>query len=175
MPSRPVRPPSSTITSPGAGRLAAHMVGRRGGNDRADLHALGHVAGVVHLVDLAGGQTDLVAVGWNSRRRRVVTSLRWGSLPGSVSDTGAGRVGGAGDAHGLIHVAAARTGDRGWQPPRQVAAPPNGSISVGWLWVSFLNRNSQSCVLAVDVHLDLDGAGVDLLGLVQAGEHALAS
>ena len=30
------------------------------------------------------------------------------------------------------------------QPPMQVAAPPNGSISVGWLWVSFLNRNSQS-------------------------------
>ena len=24
-------------------------------------------------------------------------------------------------------------------PPRQVAAPPNGSISVGWLCVSFLN------------------------------------
>ena len=25
-------------------------------------------------------------------------------------------------------------------PPRQVPAPPNGSISVGWLWVSFLNK-----------------------------------
>ena len=30
------------------------------------------------------------------------------------------------------------------QPPRQVAAPPNGSISVGWLWVSFLNITSHS-------------------------------
>ncbi len=30
-------------------------------------------------------------------------------------------------------------------PPTQVAAPPNGSISVGWLCVSFLNRNNQSC------------------------------
>ena len=29
----------------------------------------------------------------------------------------------------------------------QVAAPPNGSISVGWLCVSFLNRNSQSSSL----------------------------
>ena len=29
-------------------------------------------------------------------------------------------------------------------PPRQVAAPPKGSISVGWLWVSFLNIRSQS-------------------------------
>ena len=27
-------------------------------------------------------------------------------------------------------------------PPMQVAAPPNGSISVGWLCVSFLNRYS---------------------------------
>ena len=31
------------------------------------------------------------------------------------------------------------------QPPMQVAAPPKGSISVGWLWVSFLNMSSQSC------------------------------
>ena len=30
-------------------------------------------------------------------------------------------------------------------PPMQVAAPPKGSISVGWLWVSFLNMSSQSC------------------------------
>ena len=30
-------------------------------------------------------------------------------------------------------------------PPTQVAAPPKGSISVGWLWVSFLKRYSQSC------------------------------
>ena len=31
-------------------------------------------------------------------------------------------------------------------PPRQVAAPPKGSISVGWLWVSFLNCTSHSSV-----------------------------
>ena len=30
------------------------------------------------------------------------------------------------------------------QPPMQVAAPPKGSISVGWLCVSFLNIRSQS-------------------------------
>ena len=28
-------------------------------------------------------------------------------------------------------------------PPIQVAAPPKGSISVGWLWVSFLKSSSQ--------------------------------
>ncbi|MBQ1944567.1 MAG: phosphoribosylformylglycinamidine synthase, partial [Ruminococcus sp.] len=32
-------------------------------------------------------------------------------------------------------------------PPMQVAAPPNGSISVGWLWVSFLKRRSHGSVL----------------------------
>ena len=32
-------------------------------------------------------------------------------------------------------------------PPRQVAAPPKGSISVGWLWVSFLNCTSHCSVL----------------------------
>ena len=32
-------------------------------------------------------------------------------------------------------------------PPRQVAAPPNGSISVGWLCVSFLNIRRYSSFL----------------------------
>ena len=43
--------------------LAAHVVGRGGGYDRTHLHTLGHVTGVVDLIDLAGGQTDLVAIG----------------------------------------------------------------------------------------------------------------
>ena len=58
-------------------------------------------------------------------------------------------------------------------PPMQVAAPPKGSISVGWLWVSFLNRNSQSCIFAVHVALDLHGAGVDLFGFIQILQDAL--
>ena len=32
-------------------------------------------------------------------------------------------------------------------PPMQVAAPPKGSISVGWLWVSFLKSSSQGSSL----------------------------
>ena len=58
-------------------------------------------------------------------------------------------------------------------PPRHVAAPPNGSISVGWLCVSFLNRYSQSCSSPSTSTLHLHRARVDLLGLVQAREHAL--
>ena len=37
----------------------------------------------------------------------------------------------------------------------QVAAPPKGSISVGWLWVSFLKRYSQSCSWPSTSHLIL--------------------
>ena len=48
---------------PRDGLLPADIGLGRGADDRADLHALGNVAGVVDLVDLTGGQTDLVAVG----------------------------------------------------------------------------------------------------------------
>ena len=42
--------------------LAAHVGSRSGAHDSADLHALGGVAGVIQLIDLTGGKTDLVAV-----------------------------------------------------------------------------------------------------------------
>ena len=58
-------------------------------------------------------------------------------------------------------------------PPMQVAAPPKGSISVGWVVVGLvLEEEEPVLVLAVHVHGDLDGAGVDLLGLVEALELA---
>ena len=105
MPSRPVRPPSSTITSPGAGRLATHVVGRRRAHHRADLHALGGVAGMVQLVHLAGCQADLVAVGRVARRRRG-HQLALRQLARQRLAHGHERVGRAGHAHGLVDVAA---------------------------------------------------------------------
>jgi hypothetical protein len=62
-PSRPVRPPMSRMTSPGAGVPRKTLRARRGGDDGADFQALGDVAGVIDLGDLAGGEADLVAVG----------------------------------------------------------------------------------------------------------------
>ncbi len=56
-------------TSPGVGALPADIFRGGGGDDRADLHALGGVAGMVNLIHNAGGKTDLVAVGGNSQRR----------------------------------------------------------------------------------------------------------
>jgi hypothetical protein len=45
----------------GVSRTDVFLRGRA--HHRADLHALGDIAGVVELVHLAGGQADLVAVG----------------------------------------------------------------------------------------------------------------
>ncbi len=56
------------------------------------------------------------------------------------------------------------------QPPMQVAAPPNGSISVGVVVGLVLEQEQPVLVVAVHVNLDLDGAGVDFLGLVKAGQ-----
>ncbi len=69
--------------------------------------------------------------------------MRCGSLPGSVSAMAA-----RGSPLPVTRIARYTyerpdSGSR-MQPPRQVAAPPNGSISVGWLWVSFLNITSHS-------------------------------
>ena len=47
----------------GGGALAADMGSGGGAHDRADLHPLCHIAGVIDLIHLTGGQADLVAVG----------------------------------------------------------------------------------------------------------------
>ena len=54
---------------PGGRPLPPDVGGRGSGDHRADLHALGGIAGVVELVHLAGGQADLVAIGGVPRSR----------------------------------------------------------------------------------------------------------
>ena len=70
------------------------MIGRSRGHDRTDLHALGHIARVVDLVDLAGGQTNLVAVGGIARSRRG-DELALGELALKRFGNRNGRIGGA--------------------------------------------------------------------------------
>ena len=151
--------------------LTAHMVGRGGGHDRAHLHALGHIAGVVDLVDLAGGEPDLVAV-------RAVAGgrggheLALGQLAFKRFGDRHGRIGGTGDAHRLIHVGAARQG------VADASADAGGRATerldfCGVVVRLVLEQEQPVLVLAVDVDLHLDGAGVDLLGLVETGEDAV--
>ena len=151
--------------------FAAHMVGRSGGHDRTHLHALGHVAGVVDLVDLTGGQTDLVAVG-------AVAGcgggheLALGELAFQRLGDRHGRVRGAGDAHRLIHVGAAgqRIADAAADAGGRAAERFDfGGVVVGLV----LEQEQPVLVVAVHVNLDLDGAGVDFLGLVEAGQDAV--
>ena len=99
MPSRPVRPPSRMILSVGGGALATNVVCRGSAHDGANLHALGHVTGVIEFVDLTGGKADLVAVagvaGGGSGHELALRQLaleRLGNRDGGVT--------GAGDTHG---------------------------------------------------------------------------
>ena len=156
----------------GGRRLATHVVGGRGTHDGADFHTLGGIAGMVELVDLAGGKTDLVAVAGVAGGSRG-HKLALGQLAGDGLAHGHRGVSGAGHAHGLVHVAAARQG------VADGAAHAGGraaeGLDLGGMVVRLvLEEVEPVLVLPVDVDLHFDGAGVDLLGLVEAREDALA-
>ena len=150
MPSRPVRPPSRMIISPGIGGLTDDVLSGSRTHNRADLHTLRHIAGMIDLLYIAGGQTDLVAVGAVAVSRLASRSF---SAEACLSESRYR------DPWDLPHRSHAwpdihkrvRTAGHGSHPPRQVAAPPKGSISVGWLWVSFLKLISHSSLFAVNL------------------------
>ena len=146
------------------------MVGRGGAHDGADLHALCHVAGVIEFVDLAGGKTDLVAVagvaggsGGHELALRQLALERLGHGDGGVA--------GAGDAHGLVYVAAAR--ERVADGAAHAGGGTAEGLDLGRVVVGLVLKQEQPVLLlAVDIDLHLDGAGVDLLGLVDIGHDA---
>ena len=120
---------------------------------------------MVDLVHLTGSQTDLVAVGG-------VTGgcggdqLALGQLAGHGLADRLERVACAGDAHGLIDVAAA--GQRVTDGTADAGSSAAEGLDLGGVVVGLVLEQEQPVlVLAVDIALDLDGAGVDLLGLVQ--------
>ena len=90
-------------TSPGSGRSRTTFSSGAAGHDRAYLEALRDIAGVVYLVDEAGGEAYLVAVGAVARRR-AGAELALRELIGErvlKRDCGVAR---AGYAHGLVDV-----------------------------------------------------------------------
>ena len=151
--------------------LATHVVGRRGAHHRADLHALGGVAGVVQLVHLTRGQADLVAVGGVAGRRRG-HELALRKLAGNGVGHGHRGIGRACDAHGLVHVGAAR--ERVADGAAHAGGRTAEGLDLGGMVVGLVLKEVQPVLLlAIDIYLALDGAGVDLLGLVEPGENAL--
>ena len=154
----------------GGGALATNVVCRGSAHDGANLHALGHVTGVIEFVDLTGGKADLVAVagvaGGGSGHELALRQLaleRLGNRDGGVT--------GAGDTHGLVHVAAAR--ERVADGAAHAGGGTAEGLDLGRVVVGLVLKQEQPVlVLAVDIDLHLDGAGVDLLGLVDIGHDA---
>ena len=151
--------------------FTADMVGRGRAYDGADFHALGHIARMVDFIDLTGRQTDLVAV-------RGVSSgcsgddLTLGELALECFGNRDARVAGAGHAHRLIHIGAAR------QRVADASADAGGCAAerfdFGRMVVGFVLEQEQPIlVLAVHIDLHFNGAGVDFLGFVQVLENAV--
>ena len=154
----------------GGGFLAADMAGGGGADHSADLHALGGIAGVVQLGDLPGGKTDLVAVagiaGGGGGHQ-----LALGQLAGHRFGNRLQRVGSAGDAHRLIHIAA--SGQRVADGTADAGGGTAERLDLGGVVVGFVLEQEQPILqFAVHIALNFDGAGVDLLALVQVFQYA---
>ena len=169
MPSRPVRPPSSTTLSPGAGHSRRTWFAGRAHNS-ADFHALGHITGVIDLMDLAGRKTNLVAIARIARGSVVLTCAaetcrqRFGNR--------ARGIGRAGHTHGLIHVAAARKGVANRAAHARCRAAER--LDLGGMVMGFVLEEEQP-VLVFTIHVDghLHRAGVNFLRLVDILHNAL--
>ena len=153
-------------------RLFPLHIGLGGGADhRADLHALGHVSGVVQLGDLAGGQADLIAVG-GVACRSARGDLPAGQLAVESLFKGHGGVAAAGDTHGLVHIGTAGQGVT--DGAAQAGGRAAEGLDLGGVVVGFVLKLDQpSFRLAVDGHRRLDGTGVDLFAFVQVRHQAL--
>ena len=150
------------------GRLAAHVLGRGRAHHRADLHALGGVAGVVNFIHQPRGQTDLVAVGTVPRRRRGGQHAL-GQLAFDGVFHRLGGVGRAGDAHGLIDVAA--PGERVADGAADAGGRAAEGLDLRGVVVRLVLEQQQPLFHAlVRLHVQFHRAGVDLLGFVQIGQ-----
>ena len=153
---------------PCLGALAADVVSGSGGHNGTALQALGDVAVMVDLGHVARSQTDLVTVGGiacgGGLRQLTLGELTGNGLGQSLAGITATR-----HAHGLMDVGATRQGvtdaaaDTG---SRAAEGLDLGGVVVGLV----LEHEEPVLLLAVDLGGDVDGAGVDLLALVQLGE-----
>ena len=155
---------------PGHRPLPAHVLSRSRRDDRADLHALGGVARMIHFIHDPRGQADLVAVGGVARRRGG-HDLPLGELAGNGLLNGRRGVRRPGEPHGSVDVGPAGKGvpdgaaDAGGRPAEGLDLR---GVVVGLVF----EQQQPGLLLPVRLHLHLHGAGVDLLALVQLVELA---
>ena len=149
----------------GSGNLTADILCGSGGDDRADLHTLCGIAGMIDLVHNAGRQTDLVAVGavalcgsGNDLALRELTLDGFGY--------GNGRISRAGHTHRTVDIGTSREriADRAADTGRRAAE----GLDLGGMVMSLvLEQQEPRLGFAVDLDLHLHGTGVDLLTLVE--------
>ena len=139
-------------------------------DDGADLEVLRDIIRMIELINSAGSETDLVAVGRISARR-AVSYLRLRELARQRLGNRNTRVGASCDAHRLIDIRASgqRVADRAAKAGSRAAE----RLDLGRMVVRLVLEHEEPILgLAVDVDLDLHRAGVDLLGLIEVLQHA---
>ena len=148
-----------------------HVFCRGSAHHSADLHSLGHIAGVVNFTDLAGSQADLVAVG-GVAVGSAVDQLLLGQLAlDGFAYRGQG-VACTGNPHGLVDIAPAGQG----VPDRtaQAGGCAAEGLDFSGVVVGFVFEHQQPVFLAAVVHGDfnLHRTGVDFFAFIQIGELA---
>ena len=94
---------------PGGGPLPTNILRRCGPHYGAALQPFGHIPLMIDLGHMAGGQTDLVAVGGVSRRR-CLAQLSLGQLSFQCLTKGGPGVTRSRKPHGLVDIDPARQG-----------------------------------------------------------------
>ena len=168
--------------------LTDYILSGRRAHDGADLHPLGHIAGMIDFLDLAGSQADLVAVGGIALGRVVdQLFLREFSLQGIRHRNGG--VGRAGHAHGLVYIASAgkRIPDSAAQTCSRAAERLDlGGMVVGLIFekyqplfrlgtaavVHFDGHDDRACVVLIrNLHIGQDPVRFQLLHAHQCQIH----
>ena len=151
--------------------LAHDVILRCSRDDGTDLHALRHVALVVDLADLARREADLVAVravaSGSAERDLLLRQLARQRLAERTA-----RISSARHAHGLVDIRAAR--ERVADGTAKAGGRAAERLDLRRMVVRLvLEHDEPVFLLAADVRLDDDAAGVDLLGLVEVIEQSL--
>ena len=156
---------------PGNGGFSADILRRRSADHCADLHALCHIARVIDLGNMAGGKADLVAVGAVAVGCPY-RDLTLGQLAGDGILHRHQGICRAGNTHRLVYIGAA--GQRIPDGASQTGCRTAEGLDLGGVVVGYVLEHEDPVLFPVfGVHLDLHGACVDLLALVQIRQLAV--
>ena len=154
----------------GCGTFPTDIIGRSSGNNSATLQTLSNKALMVQLGNMAGSQTNLVAVGGVTGCGSLA-DLTLGQLAGQGLAQRLSGITGTGNAHGLMDVSTATEGVA--DASADAGSSAAEGFDLGGMVVSLVLEHQQPVLLfAIDLSSDMNGAGVDFFALVQLGKQA---